>query len=624
MSTPLRSLDAPLTADGTRHLHDPRIAYRDGGEQRVIEILSASEDLSSTSTELLAAAKTWPEEYHLSPQRRVLLEFLDIRPDQRVLEIGAGCGALTRFLGESGAIVDAVEPMPTRAKANRLRCRDLDTVEVFVGEVRDIPDEPAYDLAIVVGVLEYVGDGGADPAPYLEFLSGLQRRLVDGGQLLLAIENRFGVKYLAGSAEDHTARMFDGIEGYPHQRYPGQPGHASARTFSRRGLLDLVTEAGFRPGTVLAAFPDYKMPRVVYSDALYKHDASLAHRIPTFPSPDRAGARPKLVDEYSLWRGLVEAGAAADFPNSFVVCAAKGTPERPIWPAGRLAGFASLTRAPGYAASTVLETGDAALVYRRRHHGTATDPEVVVGGADIEHVPGRDLIEVLAEADDARLAELLRGWRELLAHKDFGEHCPIDLIPHNVVVRPDGTLAAIDDEFRVAGWTRDQVERRGLYWTAYHLAERTTSLRWPGVSDAGALAVLLADRCGIELPEGWEDDLADRESAFQATVTPWYPLADHRRWWFENLRRPVGATLGLSATGGTDPQRLAGLTAELSRAGAELADRTAELTAAQEQLAAAAADQAKWAEFRTSRSYRVISGYRSVMDRVRHRIRRSR
>ena len=260
-------------------LRDVGSNYADGGEQRVYEILKDSTDLSAASDELLPQATNWAEHYHLTPNRSNVLRPFDLPADATVLEIGAGCGAVTRYLGETCAVVDSIEPVPSRAKALRERTRDLPNVEVFVGEVDDIPAEAAYDLVVVVGVLEYVGNGTDDLTPYRTFLDGLVARLKPGGSLLLAIENKLGAKYFSGAPEDHSSRYFDGLEDYP--------GNNPARTFSRRELVALMNGAGLDTAEPLVAFPDYKMTRTVLDPGRLTGAAeSLLARVPNFPSPD--------------------------------------------------------------------------------------------------------------------------------------------------------------------------------------------------------------------------------------------------------------------------------------------------------------------------------------------------
>ena len=69
-------------------------------------------------------------------------------------------------------LVDAVEPVSARARVARTRTRDLPGVEVFVGDLFDVPGDNVYDIIVLVGVLEYVGSGSADLAPYQSSSTG--------------------------------------------------------------------------------------------------------------------------------------------------------------------------------------------------------------------------------------------------------------------------------------------------------------------------------------------------------------------------------------------------------------------------------------------------------------------
>ena len=359
MSTPVRQLQRETARDagGTRDvivLRDPQSSYRDGGEETVLLLVEQATDLSSTSDELISSAVDWPTRYHLDPSRANIVRGLSFPDNARVLEIGAGCGAVTRYLGEVAGSVDALEPVPSRAAVARARTRDLPNVEVFVGELSDLPPVAGYDVIVVVGVLEYVGGGTADLGPYLDFLRGIQTRLVDGGTLVLAIENKLGVKYLVGAPEDHTNRTYDSLEGYPYGSH--------ARTFSRSELQELFAAAGLTSSSH-PVFPDYKMTRVVFGD-LPEPTRSLYYRVPQFPSPDWLTARPKQADERRLWRTLVDARLEADFGNSFLVLAGNGKPSE-LWPSDTAGVFYSVGRRREFSAETIMKTaGDTVRFHR--------------------------------------------------------------------------------------------------------------------------------------------------------------------------------------------------------------------------------------------------------------------
>ena len=80
--------------------------YSDGAvEDELLALFKTGGDVSA----VLRRDKRWPVLYHLSPERRNLLEWFPFKTDGKLLEIGAGYGALTGLFAEKAANVTAVE-----------------------------------------------------------------------------------------------------------------------------------------------------------------------------------------------------------------------------------------------------------------------------------------------------------------------------------------------------------------------------------------------------------------------------------------------------------------------------------------------------------------------------------
>lgn len=513
--TPLRQGQYE-TVDGVLLLRpNPDIPYRDGAEERILELVRNAEDVSSDSTDILEMADGWVEEYHTHPARANVLRAFDIPADARVLEIGAGCGPITRYLGETAAVVDSVEPVLPRARVARERTRDLPNVQVFAGNFEDVPEEPAYDVVVIVGVLEYVAAGAADDAPYLAFLGEARRRLRPGGSLLLAIENKLGVKYLTGTGEDHSGRIFDSVEDYPR----GAP----ARTFSATALCNLVERAGFSP-SLLGAFPDYKNTRVVFDpDRLGEAAPTLLEDLPIFPSRYAGTRSLALADEGRVWAQLVRDGLARHFPNSFVVV---GSTEQPsaLWPEDRGARYFSHNRRREYAATTTVRINADGVGFERAY---SPDPGALIadGMTSWAYVRGSSFKDAFIAADDEGRRALLTRWQALVDARSTTGRVPLDAIPGNILIDEAGELRLIDNEFH----GDDSVEfviGRGLYWFAQSLARSTPPEAWPEGATVREVLDYVFGLLGLELTGSRLESLLVGEAQLQATVTTSFMTSD--------------------------------------------------------------------------------------------------
>lgn len=229
--------------------------YSDGDiENDIIEIVKSEEDYDQA----IARDERWPIFYHLTKQRELIVQPMQIQKNDRVLEIGAGCGALTGALAEQAMQVDCIELSKKRSLINAYRNEGRDNINIYLGNYQDIRLNNQYEVVVLIGVFEYATCYVSSNEPYVEFLRQVHRILKPGGRLYIAIENRFGLKYLAGCQEGHSGKEFDGVEGYPNG--------GSARTFTRNEIIDLLTCARFSDLYFYYPFPDYKIPSAIFSD----------------------------------------------------------------------------------------------------------------------------------------------------------------------------------------------------------------------------------------------------------------------------------------------------------------------------------------------------------------------
>lgn len=200
----------------------------------------------------------WPVLYHLTRQRENIVEPMDIQCSDEILEIGSGMGAVTGALAQKGKSVDCIELSKRRSMVNAYRHKDMNNIQIYVGNFQDIVLEKKYDVITLIGVLEYGYHYINSQYPYEDFIKKTASMLKPGGKLYIAIENKLGLKYFAGYSEDHLWKPFVGIEGYNKKD--------KVKTFSKEQLEKLLTENGYKSLYFYYPFPDYKLPTVIYSD----------------------------------------------------------------------------------------------------------------------------------------------------------------------------------------------------------------------------------------------------------------------------------------------------------------------------------------------------------------------
>jgi len=250
--------------------------YSDGKkiENYILNVIKNAKDISADSDELMSKVRDWISYYHLGVGRANILRIFDTFPkNARIIEFGSGCGAITRYLGENFQSIDAIEGSFLRAQITRERCRDLKNVRVFCSNFNKIKFNSSYDIATLIGVLEYAPmffKKSEEPRDScLELLKLARSSLKKNGVLIIAIENKIGIKYWSGCPEDHTGEIFEGINGYPSNKGP--------LTFSKKEIESLLRDAGFGKSSFYYCFPDYKFASTIISDTRDQEIDSYLH-----------------------------------------------------------------------------------------------------------------------------------------------------------------------------------------------------------------------------------------------------------------------------------------------------------------------------------------------------------
>lgn len=280
--------------------------YVDGSEEKLLQI--AQNYTPDQYDRIIKKESSWPILYHLSHIRGNIVEWLPIDKSDDVLEIGAGCGAITGVLAKKAGSVDCIELSNQRSLINAHRNSDLDNINILVGNFQDIEKklEKKYAYITLIGVLEYAQSYIQGENPYHVFLNMLKKHLLPGGKVVVAIENKFGLKYWAGCKEDHLGMYYKSLEGYGDTQ--------SVCTFSRDELMKIAAECGYDDVAIYYPYPDYKLPLSIYSDDFLPKVGELTNNYRNFD-----GDRIVSFNESKVFDEIIKDGKFPFFSNSFLM-----------------------------------------------------------------------------------------------------------------------------------------------------------------------------------------------------------------------------------------------------------------------------------------------------------------
>lgn len=190
----------------------------------------------------------------------------------KVLDIGAGLGAITFSLANAGYEVVAIDSVIERATFLAIR-RDQDrirSVQTACASALELPfPEQSFDIVIMNGVLEWLGLSETSISPdkvQKRALQNIFRVLKPDGILYIAIENRISAIYFLGFKDPHSGLRFATLmprkmaDWYSRLR---RRGGYKTYIYSKFGYQKMLQEAGFKEITFFLPLPSYRNFQVI-------------------------------------------------------------------------------------------------------------------------------------------------------------------------------------------------------------------------------------------------------------------------------------------------------------------------------------------------------------------------
>lgn len=219
--------------------------------------------------------------------RSNIIAWLPVKKEDSVLLIENGVPAIEKKVREMTEQVTTVLPKDVwkiKEKFNYIFC---------LGNILEVCSQD------IVTSADFTGRRSDRAKAAVIFLKGLLR---DKGKLVLAVENKLGLKYLAGAREEAT-----------HTYYAGLEKNSGICGFSRKELETLILDTDSR-GRFYYPFPDYRFAMSIYSDEYQPKTGELVDQIGNFDDE-----RLLMFDESMAMDTLVEEGLFPQFSNSYLL-----------------------------------------------------------------------------------------------------------------------------------------------------------------------------------------------------------------------------------------------------------------------------------------------------------------
>ena len=166
--------------------------------------------------------------------------------------------------------------------------------------------ENGYDYVILYGVLEY----SKEP---VRLLKAVDKELAPQGKILIATDNRFGLRYFIGDQDSFTGRCFDGIENY-ERLFQMDREKIGGRAYASFELDEMLDMAGIEARKSYSVFPDIRYAQLLYAEGYRPNEELSIRYIPMYNHPETV-----FLTETAIIDDIAKNGMLDKMANGFFI-----------------------------------------------------------------------------------------------------------------------------------------------------------------------------------------------------------------------------------------------------------------------------------------------------------------
>lgn len=248
------------------------------------------------------------EMYYLSSSSQNILNWYPFEKEDTILEVGGNLGELTQVFIEQCKDVVTIEPNLIKAKAIEKRYKE-ENLEVIVGSLKNIKLDRKFKFITLIGIINKIEEiTGQKDMKLTDLIKTLEPYLLENGKFLIAVDNKFGLKYFAGDPENILNKKFVSLNGYHNEP-------EKIETFTKARLERKIKELGYNINFYYP-LPDYKLPNVIFSDKQLPKYNNIDKYIPYHTEKSDT-----LINEIDVFREILKDNDKmfSFFANSFLM-----------------------------------------------------------------------------------------------------------------------------------------------------------------------------------------------------------------------------------------------------------------------------------------------------------------
>lgn len=238
--------------------------------------------------------------------KKNILNWYPFKENATILQIGGSSKEITNYLCNICKKVTIIEFSKEKVNCIYSKEEEQKNLEIIVGNLENINLQEKFDYILMLGTLEYANIiMKNEKEPEYELINYCKDRISEDGTILIAVDNKIGVKYLAGGKSKHCEKVYDSIKNRFH----------NGKLFSKRELEELIEKVGIKNKRYFYPLPNYEVPNLIISqEALVKSTDSKLNYNCIYEEGSLV-----VQDEIKLLKQFINNNEFEEYTNSYLV-----------------------------------------------------------------------------------------------------------------------------------------------------------------------------------------------------------------------------------------------------------------------------------------------------------------